>query len=419
MKTQSILSTVLLLLLFSACSNDFDILFPQWSDDGILNQTQPLPPDAKVKMMGVYAVDQGADQFGSTVVLQWNGEYLSVYTGKDGGYFILEGGRLDSIIYLQGSWRHQQSTATGLAHFSMHGNEGGDYLFGDTTGGVPTIRLRGSYGSNLDLPDHPIVFRYVRPIKQELLDRGYYILSRHGSGGGPEDLPATENTVEVTRIIERYGANGLGVDMQLTKDGIPILYHDNGLNLRLTQRGPLTGPVGNYTFAQLQTFVRLIHGERIPSVEEFLDVAVTETNLKFIYLDCKSTVAPGLGTVAALQKAALEKAAAMGRHVKIYIAITSDDILDAFLALPDYQNIPSICELGIDELQQANSLVWSPRFTEGLQNSEVAALHAQGREAVAWTVDEPAFIQAYIHESLFDGLMTQYPMTVAYYYYIQ
>ncbi len=203
------------------------------------------------------------------------------------------------------------------------------------------------------------------------------------------------------------------------RTGYPILYHDNSLNLRLIQRGPLLGPAENYTYAQLRASVRLLHGEKIPSLEEFLDVVITETTLKFVYVDCKPTIGPYLATAAAIQKAALLKAQSLGRDVQIYLAITTDDILAGFLALPDHENIPSICELDVDKLHQANSHVWSPRFTEGTQNAEVAALHAEGRVAITWTVNSPTLIEQYIREGSFDGMLSDYPTWVAYYYYRQ
>lgn len=281
------------------------------------------------------------------------------------------------------------------------------------------VRLRGTWGYNQDNPGQPVVFRFVRPIKPELLKRNFYIISHHGSGGTPTELPASENSVEIARIIEQWGANGIEIDIRPTKDGIPILYHDSGLNLRLTQRGPLVGPAENYTFAQLESFVRLIHGEKIPSLEQFLDAVVTQTTLKFVYVDCKPTIGPYLATAAAIQKAALAKAATLGRDVQIYLGITSDDILTQFEAVPGYQNIPTICELGADKLEQINSHVWSPRWTEGVPSADIAALHAEGRVVITWTVNLPSFIQPYTQDGEFDGMLSDYPGLVAYYYYTQ
>ena len=409
-------SFLFIILLLNGCSNELGVIFPEWEDNGILNSTTPLTSKMKTRFEGIYNVEQGNSQFGNSVIIQWNGNYLTIYTGKNTGYFLMQGGKLDSTVYLQGFWRYQNSAKTGLSQFRM--TEGADYVLG-TSPDSSGILLDGTWGNNRDNPQEPVRLRYVRPIKSELLQNKYFIISHHGSGGGPEYLPHTENTIEIAKIIERYGANGIELDVRVSKDGVPFMYHDNALNPRLVQKGSLIGKPENYTFQELHSFVRLIHGERIPSLEAMLDAIVTETTLEFVYVDCKPTSLPGLGTIAAIQQAAQDKAKTLNRDVEIYMAITTDDIFNGFLDLPNYQNIPSICELDIDKLQQANSHVWSPRFTEGTQNSEVEALHAQGKIAITWTVNIPDQMYQYLHEGIFDGMLTDYCTLLAYYYYGQ
>ena len=55
----------------------------------------------------------------------------------------------------------------------------------------------------------------------------------------------------------------------------------------------------------------------------------------------------------------------------------------------------------------------------GTQNDQVRAFQAEGRRAFTWTLDDPRFIEQYIREGVFDGILTNYPMAVAYQYYIQ
>lgn len=406
---------IIIILLSNGCSNDLDVIFPEW-DNGMLNNTTPLTSEMKARFEGIYNVEQGSSQFGSSVILRWNGDYLSIYTGKNTGYFLMQGGKLDTTVYLQGLWRYQNNAETGLAQFSM--TEGADYVLGNS-GDSSGIKLEGTWGKNQNTPKEPVVLKFIRPIKPELLTNKFYIITHHGSGGGPEYLQQTENTIEIAKIIERYGANGFETDVRVSKDGVPFLYHDNTLNPRLVQKGSLIGEPEKYTFKELHTFVRLIHGEQIPSLEAWLDAVVTETNLQFIYVDCKPTAQPGLATIAAICEAARQKAASLNRDIQIYMAITTDDLFNAFLELPNYQSIPTICELDIDKLEQINSHVWSPRFTEGTQNSEVAALHAEGRIAITWTVNIPSLMEQYFQEGIFDGMLTDYPTLLAYYYFGQ
>jgi glycerophosphoryl diester phosphodiesterase len=328
----------------------------------------------------------------------------------------MQAGQLDSIVYLEGYWRYQNSANTGLAQFRM--TRGSGYVFG-TSSDSSNILLEGTWGSDQDNPQEPVSFRFVRRIKPELLQNKYYIISHHGSGGGQEYLQYTENTNEICKIIEQYGANGIELDVRVSKDGVPFMYHDNTLNPRLILKGSLVGKPENYTFSELHTLVRLAHGEKIPSLKSILDVIVKETTLEFVYIDCKPTSEPGLARIAAECESARQTAASLNRDVEIYMAITTEDLFNAFLKLPDYQNIPTICELDIDKLQQMNARVWSPRFTEGTQNSTVASLHDQGKKAITWTVNIPSQMYQYLSEGIFDGMLTDYCTLLAYYYYGQ
>ena len=407
---------VLPILLLNGCTNELGVIFPEWGEDGLLDETTPLTSDMRARFEGIYNVEQGSDQFGSSVIIQWNGDWVSIYTGKSTGYLLMQGGNLDSVVYLEGFWRYQSSASTGLAQLKM--TQGSDFVFG-TSSDSTNILLEGTWGNDQEYPQNTVKFRFVRKIKPELLQNKYYVISHHGSGGGPEFLPHTENTNEICKVIERYGANGIEVDVRVAKDGVPFLYHDNTLNPRLVRKGSLVGKPENYTFDELHTLVRLIHNEQIPSLESMLDVIVTETTLEFIYVDCKPTSEPGLGTIAAICESARQKALSLNRDIEIYMAITTEDLYNAFLLLPNYQSIPTICELDIEKLNQMNSQVWSPRFTEGTQNSEVASLHSQGKKAITWTVNIPDQMYQYLTEGIFDGMLTDYCTLLAYYYYGQ
>ena len=348
---------IITILIVNSCSNDLDVIFPEWGNNSQLNNTIPLTDEMKSRFEGIYEVEQGSDQFGNSVVIQWNGNYLSIYTGKNTGYLLMQGGKLESTVYLEGLWRYQNSANTGLSQLSM--TEGAEYVLG-TSPDSSGIVLEGTWGKNEDHPQEALKFRFIRPIKPELLQNKFYIISHHGSGGGPEYLQQTENTIEICKIIERYGANGIELDVRISKDGIPFMYHDNALNPRLVQKGSLIGEPEKYSFKELHSFVRLIHGEQIPSLGAILDAIVTETTLEFVYVDCKPSSEPGLATIASVCESARQKAASLNREVNIYMAITTDDLYNAFLQLPNYQNIPTICELDIGKLQQLNSQVWSP-----------------------------------------------------------
>ena len=70
-------------------------------------------------------------------------------------------------------------------------------------------------------------------------------------------------------------------------------------------------------------------------------------------------------------------------------------------------------------MRQADSDIWAPRWTMGLQTSEVQQMHSEGRLVFTWTLDETSYIEEFINQGEFDGILTNYPTIVSYYHYIK
>jgi glycerophosphoryl diester phosphodiesterase len=239
----------------------------------------------------------------------------------------------------------------------------------------------------------------------------------HRGGGQTADLlPASENTTQIIEMASRFGATGIEIDVRLTKDGVPILYHDVSLSERLIQKNGMVGPIENYTYAQLNALVRLVrNGERIPTLREALETAVYNTPLRFVWMDIKFH--GSLKLIRELQVEYLQKAATLGRTIDINIGIPDDEVLNQFLSLPDYRQIPSVCELEPMAVERSNAHIWAPRWTLGLQNDEVQEIQSQGRKAFVWTLDIPQNIEQFMNQGHFDGILSNYPSAVAYLYY--
>src|SRR5215207_3556218 len=137
--------------------------------------------------------------------------------------------------------------------------------------------------------------------------------------------------------------------------------------------------------------------------------------MRYIWLDAKEK--DGLKKIRALQIEYTKKAEAIGRNVEISIGIHNEDVYNNFVQLPDYRKIPSTCELEPEKTAAINARIWAPMWTKGLQKEEVTAMHAQGRRAFVWTVDKPEKIREFMNEGGYDGIVSNYPSLVAYYYY--
>lgn len=402
-------------LLLSGCNKDTTVPVPSAGPNSIMEETHPIPPASKVLMEGVYTVTTGADFLGSTVILKWNRTSLSI-ANSNGKYMVLQVGHLDSVVFLQGYWRNGYSDETGLASMHIPRDEGGTTIV--TGNGDQTITLYGAYGKESGLPDEPVILTYQRPFSDLVKNSNFYILA-HRSGGRTSDrLPVSENSIEMINYTEKFGSTGIEIDVRMSKDGVPFIYHDPDINTRLTKKGPLAGDINQYTWLQLSTFVTLIHGEKIPTLEDALTFTIDSTLLRFVYLDTKESN-DVMATVIPIQQRMLQRARDKGRDIMIVIGIPTEDVLNDLKAYPDYQSIPSLCELTVDDVRAVNSVVWGPRWTLGTQNDLVDEMHNEERLAVCWTIDQVPWIKEFINDGHFDGLLTNYPYVVAYYHYIQ
>lgn len=385
--------------------------------------TRPLNSIIAQKMDGIYTIEKGGEAFGDIAPAKWSYTaagsdtvyHLSLFLDSDGGYIICEGRRHDSSILLDGYWRKRVSTATGKVRLTIDKDSGASLLLRN---GVPPpgsdILLTGVYGFDGAVPELPLQLRFARPLPQAT---PFQILAHRGGGRTADLLPASENSVEMIRLASRFGATGVEIDVKLTKDSIPVLFHDATLNVRVVQNSGLLGPIENYTFDQLSALVRLINGERIPTLRQALETVLYQTPIQFVWLDIKYD--GSLQTVRQLQGEFLQKAEAAQRKLEIVIGLPDETALNNFKKLPGYQNIPSLMEFSDKEAAAINARIWAPQWTLGLQSEAVAAQQVQGRRVFTWTMDNSENVERYMREGGFNGILSNYPSIVAYQYYVR
>ena len=124
-----------------------------------------------------------------------------------------------------------------------------------------------------------------------------------------------------------------------------------------------------------------------------------------------------MGPTIAIQKDIMERAASMGRKLEIFIGLPTDEKIEHFLAHPDWETTLSLNELEFAGVEQTKSAIWGPRWTLGFNTAEVEQLHAEGKRAITWTMDEGDYIKEYIENSEYDGMVTNYPTLVAFHHY--
>lgn len=413
---KKLLILIVSLLLFYSCNNEVDITNPVIDPSDFLSQTTPLTNSSKLVMEGIYDVVEGKDLLGDQVVVKNTRDRISIFSGKKGGYIVLDAGYLDSVIFFMGYWRYATNSETGAASFYIPSDEGGSNIIsGDTS--AATIRFVGEYGVGTGMADKKLVLKFNRDFSQKVKQNDFYILAHRGGGRNSDYLGVSENSLEMINIAERFGSTGIEIDARLSKDGVPFLYHDGDINLRLTQKSLIWGDIESFTWAQLRTLVTLRNGEKIPSLREALEFVLEKTNIRAVWLDTKDVdvVTSSIELLTEIN----ERAVLMGRDLKINIGIPADDVFEEFISQPGFQDVPSLCELSLEQVRQANSQVWAPRWTQGVQTDAVRQMHAEGRKVFTWTLDEPSYIEQFINEGEFDGILTNYPTIVSFYHYIK
>ncbi len=419
-------------MFLAACSSDYFLDVPVFGDDSIIDETQKLNDAQMYSIEGIYLVTEGQSRFGDTLVIKHSDDKFSIFGIKNGIYAILDLGHLDSVIIFEGYWRESRTTATGLLRLNIRKDEGGRAIMeGDT---LAPIIISGTYGQEGNLPNKTVKLKLLKRFTQKVRNDKFYIVGHRGGGRSSDKLPHSENCPAMFGWSKYLGCNGIEIDIWLTKDKIPVLYHDSKLNIRLIQKSPIYGPIKNYTYKQLVTFVKLLHGERLPTLRESLEFVLNRTEIKFVWLDMKE--AEAVEVTHKIQKDILERAEAMGRDLHIYMGMPSEDVYDGVKQYkqenPDDKPFPTLCELEPQYLWDINADAWGPRWTMGRQEDVVRQMHDSLNNPIkkyvnclVWTLDMPVFIEQYVSQGIddpavrFDGILTNYPTIVAYYYYLR
>jgi glycerophosphoryl diester phosphodiesterase len=203
---------------------------------------------------------------------------------------------------------------------------------------------------------------------------------------------APENTMAAIRLVlQNPRILAIEIDVQLSKDGIPVLIHDFTLG-RTVQA---SGTVRDYTLAELKQldagswFSPSFSGERIPTLEEVLVEVKGKLHVN-IELKTATDMYPGLEqkVIELIQKHGMEKE----------VCITSfdhDAIKRVHTIAPSLQKgliFGGKTTLLREQLAETGSSIISmpyPYLTPGF----VKEMIEEGYTVIAWTVDNPADIE--------------------------
>lgn len=209
---------------------------------------------------------------------------------------------------------------------------------------------------------------------------------------------APENTMLAFNMGIEMGANGIETDIQLTKDRIAVLFHDDTLT-RVTGE---PGSVKDYTFAELQNFYVRKNGlkDRIPTLDAFFE-SFGRMNLTFA-IELK---VPGV------EKLVADTVYRYGVQNKVVI---TSFLFDAICAMRDYA--PEL-KCGFLTSDTSDPLLYDLR-TKGFyefcpraditDNSSVDKWHRMGFNVRAWDVSNTELMERAYHAGV-DGMTVNFP----------
>jgi len=232
-----------------------------------------------------------------------------------------------------------------------------------------------------------------------------WVIGHRGASG-----VAPENTIAAFQKALEQGARMIELDVHLTKDGVPVVIHDERVDR--TTNG--VGPVADWTLQELKHldagmwFDRRFRGERIPTLRETLRWARGKMKL-FLELKTNKVDYPGIEQavlteareeemaeevmVGSFNAQTVARAREQARGISVGGILEDLRGLDAFLA-----------ETGGFDVVSAGH-VWITPET-------VKAVHARRLPLFVWTVDEEDEMRRCASLGVV-GIMTDFPAVLA------
>ncbi len=397
--------------LFFSCSKNQILVQPDVSIGNVVF----VSDTAMKKMEGIYALNSGTTDYGTEWVCKASKFRVSFFSNQAGIFMILKYGvdPTDSSLKFSGFWRFSESETQGLVNFTVPKDQALIFL---KTGDISSLALTGTIVSG-EGASSPISFKFSNHFSQFVLTHPFEIYSHHGVQT-TSNPPFAQNSLLGVLNDEDYGVNGLEFDIQMTRDNVPICMHDPNIDIRLTQKSPISGDYNQFAFTFLEDYIRLVDGQLIPSLDQVCTKFIDSTSMKYLWLDIKGDDGIFEALLPVIDKA-YKHAQAVGREVVMYVDMPSTTVISQYQAYPPYKasGYPSMCELTLQDVIDNGCTRWGPRYSRGLMLDEVAQAHAQGIKVISWTLNDKGLIKNYIQNGQFDGFISDYPAYVVYDWY--
>jgi glycerophosphoryl diester phosphodiesterase len=216
-----------------------------------------------------------------------------------------------------------------------------------------------------------------------------------GHRGAPVEEP--ENTLRSFRRALELGVAAVELDVQLTSDGRLAVIHDETLDRTTSGHGP----VKDFTLAELKE-LDAGKGESIPALEEALELARGKAHL---LVEMKQPeAAPALLEFFRKQQAFDRAHIISFWHPALRVLKEAEAQLHLGALMVGCPADP----VGLARAARADTLVLNYRY---VNRDLVDAAHRRGIEVIAWNIDGPGILPAYLDLNL-DAVCTYRPREI-------
>lgn len=213
---------------------------------------------------------------------------------------------------------------------------------------------------------------------------------------------APENTLAAFELAREQGANAIELDVKLSADGVPVVFHDPTLDRRTNGSGTLA----DFNLAALQK-LDAGDGQRIPTLDQVFERLGRSL---FINVELTNYTTPKDDLVDKV--AELVKAHQMQSHI-LFSSFLPKNLKRAAELLPDVPRGLLALPRGLGILARTLGFR-SPLYQAvhpNLKNTSrrmIAAAHKRGQRVHVWTVNDPADMRQ-LAEWGADGIFTDDP----------
>lgn len=245
-------------------------------------------------------------------------------------------------------------------------------------------------------PDQRPAWNTILPMPASRVSARKPIIVGHRGAAGL----APENTLEAFQVALDLVIDGIEIDVQRSKDGVPVVFHDEDLE-RLTNG---TGKLWDRTLDELKTLIVTpfegYHDVRIPTLRETFEFLRAADQLLMIELK-EPWRYPGIEE----QIVALIREFDLAERAQVR-AFYHDSLHAIHRLAPEI----ALSELWLDRLPEDDEVIYKTVNSHHIlfTADNVARLHQRGVQVTAWTVNELEDARRLIEIGI-DGLTTNFP----------